>query len=104
MPIEFGMHTGGCLGGKGVRRGEGVFELAAKGSALLLVGSIAKLAGSDANRYIGLPPENLRLKLVLAFLNQRWQPTGDATRPPSSAKMSIQLPPKIYPSPFLSLV
>jgi hypothetical protein len=37
---------GGGLGGKGVRRGEGVYELAAKGSALHLGGAIAALAGS----------------------------------------------------------
>jgi hypothetical protein len=38
--------NGGGLGGKGVRRGEGVYELAAKGSALHLGGAIAALAGS----------------------------------------------------------
>jgi hypothetical protein len=36
---------GGCLGGKGVRRGEGVFELAAKGSAPHLDGSNRSAGG-----------------------------------------------------------
>ena len=51
---------GGCLGGKGVRRGDGVFELAAKGSARHLGGSIAALAGYDAVVPIGRAEGNLR--------------------------------------------
>ena len=51
---------GGCLGGKGVRRGEGVFKLAAKGAALKVGGTIAVLVGSDATHLIGTPLKNLR--------------------------------------------
>jgi len=62
---------GGCLGGKGVRRGEGVFELAAKGSALHLGGSIAALAGFDAIVLIGFCEENLR-ELAAAPSRREW--------------------------------
>ena len=64
---------GGCLGGKGVRRGEGFFELAAKGSALHLGGSIAALAGYDATPLIGNCSENLRG--FVPFFN--WKGQGD---------------------------
>ena len=67
------MIKGGCLGGKGVRRGEGFFELAAKGSALHLDGSIAALAGYDATAFIGIRGENLRG--FVPFFN--WKGHGD---------------------------
>jgi hypothetical protein len=40
-----GLTEGGSLGGKGVRRGEGVLKLAAKGSAPHLGGSIRGTGG-----------------------------------------------------------
>jgi hypothetical protein len=57
--VGFGAVRGGSLGGKGVRRGKRVFELAAKGTAQHLGGTIAALAGSEAVSSIGLRRELL---------------------------------------------
>jgi hypothetical protein len=73
---------GGCLGGKGVRRGEGVFELAAKVSALHWMDQSQRWRGSDATPFIGAFRENLRkfavtfsgwwLSSRMKFLSPRW--------------------------------
>ena len=47
------------MAARGVRRGKGVFSLAAKGAVLHLGGSIAALAGSGSVLLIGLSRKNL---------------------------------------------
>lgn len=51
---------GGCLGGKGDRRGERSSNLPPKAQRCIWAGQIAALEGSDSVHVIGLSEENLR--------------------------------------------